>query len=292
MDYCFDTSAFSAKHAASLYDDPDRSALVAGLLASGHVLITAVNVIEAAACENSARRVGVLHLQAELSRDHRPLLVPTELLQRVTIAHFRRETTAEMTISDNHSGIWWGLHEPERLGEVERQEVYRWKLALENPFDEAHRKIRPEFDVLFRSFPQNRPFSVGNLIRFYRQNERLILDAVNPAYQKITESEALDIPKMRTLFEELPAWRLYLAGWAHSLYHRGLKEQGYGPSSNPGTIDLMSAIYLNFCDCFVTSDVKQRRALRVLNSLNSRQPKTRIISYQEFRNRLIIQTAA
>ena len=51
MDYCFDTSAIGARHVASLYDDPERPALVAGLLASGRVLITAVNVIEAGGTE-------------------------------------------------------------------------------------------------------------------------------------------------------------------------------------------------------------------------------------------------
>jgi len=43
---------------------------------------------------------------------------------------------------------------------------------------------------------------------------------------------------------------------------------------------------------FVTSDVRQRRALRVLNVLNPHQPKTRIISYQELRNRLVVPSAA
>lgn len=290
MDYCFDTSALCAKHAASLYDDPDKVAIVAGLLASGRVLITTINVIEASGCEDAARRTGVLRLQAELSRDLRPLLMPNELLRTVTLAHFRQEKTAEITISDGHSGIWWGLHEPEELGDTEREQVYRWKLALESPFTEAHRKIRPDFEVAYRS--QTKPLSVAKFIKFFRENEQRILDAVNPTYESLTAGSRLDIPGMRTLFEDLPVWPLYLAGWAHSLYHRGLKEEGYGASSNPGTIDLMSAIYLNYCDYFVTSDVRQRRALRVLNALNPHKPKTRIISYNEFRNRLVVPSAA
>ena len=290
LDYCFDTSALSAKHTASLFDDPDRSALVAGLLASGRVLITTINVIEACGCEDAERRTGVLRLQSELSRQLRPVLPPNELLRKVTIDHFHQKMTAEITVSDDHTGIWWSLHEPELLGDTERDEVYRWKLALENPFTEAHRKIRPEFEVAFGS--QSKPLSVAHLIRFFRQNERRILDAVNPTYQAITGGPSLEIAGMRTLFEDLPAWPLYLGGWAHSLYHRGLKEQGYGASTNPGTIDLMSAVYLNYCDYFITSDTRQRRALRVLNALNPHQPKTRISSYEEFRNRLVLQAVA
>jgi hypothetical protein len=291
MDYCIDTSALGARHAACLYDDPERAALVVGLLASGRVLISAVNVIEASASEDAGRRIGLLSLQSQLSRDLRPLLVPNELLRALTLAHYQRARAATITISDNHSGIWWGLHEPEQLTEVEREEVYRWKKSLEEPFIQAHRQTRPEFDKLFRSSPQEKPLSVAKFVKFLRHHEKLILDAVSPAHQKIT-GVGLDLPAMHRLFEELPAWPLYLAGWAYSLYHRAIKEKGFGVSSNPGTIDLMSAIYLNHCDYFITSDVRQRRALRVLNAFNPRQPKTRIISYQEFRNRLMIQNAA
>jgi hypothetical protein len=291
MDYCFDTSALGAKNTASLYDDSDRAAVVAGLLASGRVVISAVNVIEACGCEDPARRIGLLRLQSQLSQDHRPLLVPNELLRALTIARHRGDRTATITISDRHSGIWWGLHEPEQLSEVERAEVYQWKKSLELPFDQAHQQTRSEFEKMFHAFPHNKPLSVAKFIKFLRQNEKLILDAASPAHQRIT-GVGLDFFEMGKLFQELPAWPLYLAGWAYSLYHRAIKAQGFGVPSNPGTIDLMSAIYLNYCDYFITSDVKQRRALRVLNAFNPHQPKTQIISYQEFRNRLIIRSAA
>jgi hypothetical protein len=288
MDYCFDMSALGAKHTPSLYDDPDRPALVAGLLASGRVVVTSVNVFEASATEDQARRIGLVRLQKELSRGYRPLLVPNELLRQLTLAHFEGAAEATITISDKHWGIWSGLQEPELLSEDERQEVYEWKSSLENPFDESLRAVRPE---LLRAFPENALLSVAILIRFLLQNERLILNAVSPVYERIT-GVGLDIPRMRKLFQEVPAWPLYLAGWAHSLYHRGLKEEGFGAKSNPGTVDLMSAIYLGHCDYFITADAKQRRALRFLNMFNTRQSRTHVISYQEFRRRLVLQCAA
>jgi hypothetical protein len=288
MDYCFDMSALGAKHTPSLYDDPDRPALVAGLLASGRVLITSVNVFEAAATEDQARRIGLVRLQKELIGPYRPLLLPNELLRQLTLAHFQGAGDATITISDRHWGIWGGLQEPEHLGEPERQEVYAWKSSLESPFNAAHREARPE---LFRAFPEDKPLSVANLIRLLRDQEQLILNTASPVYERIT-GVGLDIPGMRTLFRELPEWPLYLGGWAHSLYHRGLKEEGFGAKSNPGTVDLMSAIYLRHCDYFITADARQRRALRVLNIFNTRQPRTQIISYQELRRRLVIQYAA
>jgi hypothetical protein len=141
---------------ASLYDDPERPALVAGLLASGRVLITAVNVIEAGGTENPTRRSGLLRLEKELARELIPLKVPNELLQEVTLAHVRGALTARITLSEAQAGIYGALHQPEKLGEQERQEVYRWKCSLEDSFAEANRLARPEFQMLFGDAPSDR----------------------------------------------------------------------------------------------------------------------------------------
>ena len=286
MDYCFDTSAIAAKHVASLYDDPDRPALVAGLLASGRVLVTALNVIEAGGTEESARRSGILRLEKELVRNLYPLKTPTEVLQALSLAHIRGERRTTLTISEAESGIYATLCEPEQLGEQERQEVYRWKSSLEDSFAEANRLARPEFQVLFEDTPNDRPRTAAKLIKLFKNENKIVLDA--PIYKRLTGSD-LDLPSMQDLFLDIPEWPLYLAGWAHGMYHRAIKNQNFGVNSNPGTVDLMLAVYLRFCDCFVTSDVRQRRALRILNVLNPRRPKTQIISYGELRRRLVVK---
>lgn len=78
-------SAVEARYAASIYDDPERSSL--GLLASGRVLITALNVIEAAGTEEPVRGLGLLRLERQLAQDRIPLRFPNKLLQEVILAH-------------------------------------------------------------------------------------------------------------------------------------------------------------------------------------------------------------
>ena len=68
-----------------------------------------------------------------------------------------------------------------------------------------------------------------------------------------------------------------------------MQESGYGHKGKAGTIDLSCAVYLPFCDRFVTAaDVGQREALRLINVHNSRVPRTRVISYDDFRGRLLV----
>lgn len=291
MDYCFDTGAIGAKHAPCLYDDPHRAAIVAGLLASGRVLITTVNVFEAVGCEDSLRRTGLLRLEKQLSRDFLPLLLPNELLRAATITHSNRTANFAITVGDKHTGILQALHEPETLCDADRDEIFRWKRSLEDSFDAALRRARSELAKSFNSFSAVGLFSTARLIRFLRGREELILNTIRPTYRDVIGRD-LTTATMRRLFLEIPPWPLYLLGWAHGLYHRAVKSQDFGVSSNAGTIDLMSAIYLAYCDYFVTSDVKQRRALRVLNVLNARRPRTRVISYEELRRRLVLQCAA
>src|SRR5216683_7386036 len=114
MDLCFDTSGINR-----LYDDPERDAIVPALL---RVLVTGLNVAEVAATEETQRRIGLLRLQRKLIGSLRPLHVPTELLQVVTIAYAERRPTATITIGDRQQGLWWALEEPESLDEEARQE--------------------------------------------------------------------------------------------------------------------------------------------------------------------------
>src|SRR5215471_4796040 len=112
MDYCFDTSAINRLH-----DDPDRRAIIARLLAKNRVLITAVNIVEAAVTEDLERRISLLILQRQLSNDDRPLRLPTEILRHLTRAYVQKLPSADIAIDDSEAQFWWVLHKPERLKE-------------------------------------------------------------------------------------------------------------------------------------------------------------------------------
>lgn len=93
---------------------------------------------------------------------------------------------------------------------------------------------------------------------------------------------------MDSLFVALPEWPLYLAGWAHGMYARALQGQNYSPRKNPGAVDLWFAVYLEYCDFFVTDDLGQFKALRVMRTLTRRRsPRAKVLTYEQFRSRLL-----
>jgi hypothetical protein len=278
MVYCFDTSAVN-----QLHDDQECEAILSGLVANNTLLITGINVLEVCATSDNSRRASLLRLLGRFSHN-RPLALPTEILQRVNREYTLRGVPMRVTISagPEYAGL---LAEPEKAGEL-KEFVDKWKLELEVPFRDSHRRGRYVFDELFGLQPRQRPSNFSTLIRSLCENHEILLDFVAPIYKRSTGKQ-LTIEGMLSLFRAFPEWPLYLFGWAHSAYNRAMRKEKYGAKGKPGTVDLWCAVYLCSCDAFVTSDRGQYRAMRAANVLNRRR-KTEIVSYNELKQRLIV----
>lgn len=247
--------------------------------------MTTLNLIEAAGTEDVARRHSLICLLRELSRGTRPLATPNTMLKIVARAHAQHNDRPTITCPDEEDSIWIAMNSPGEMDEEARQEAFQWKISLEAPFTESHRESRPHLQSLFESGQVVRPKSIASVIRFYRDNDQEFLDSLTDLYQNCTH-QSLSRSDARIFLRDIPHWRLYYAGWGHAIYSRAIKWEAFGPRGKPGTLDLWCAIYLPYCDIFVTDDKPQRRALRLLNVLNNK--KTRVISYNEMRNGLII----
>src|SRR6185369_132850 len=90
--------------------------------------------------------------------------------------------------------------------------------------------------------------------------------------------------EFETFLKRVPAWTMFWLARVYALYRRSVSQQNYG-KHNAGINDLDSAIYIPFCDLFITNDARQRRALKVINAANPR--RTRVRSYQAMRLRLL-----
>lgn len=281
MDYCFDTSALNRLH-----DDTNREFLVAGLLATNRVFVTALNIREAVATSDAARRTSLIRLQRRLTADFRPLRTPIELLREVTMARISGRNSAVLTIEENNQGLWWALEQPEQLSTELQQESYKWKKSLEEQFTEAHHRARVELRKVFVG--ADKPDSLGSLIRLFHHSPGLILPTVSAVYEKIA-GVPLSIQDMLAVFSELPEWPLFMAVWAQGMYARALRDEGYSHRKNAGTIDLWCGVYLAHCDFLLTDDRAQYHALRVINRIGQRRrPRARILLYEDFRKRMLL----
>jgi hypothetical protein len=280
--YCFDTSAINRLH-----DEPDRTIIVKGLIATTVVRVTALNVIEVSGTADVARRTSLLGLLSDLADGVRPLSAPNVLLQTLAKAFADKNDRPVITLTEEEEGVWLALNNRDSHNEETRQEVFRWKQDLEKPFKESHMEARPEFQELFATGKASRPRVPSDLFRHYCEDDTFLYDVVSPLYAQSTGVE-LKRQELREFLAQIPQWPLYFLGWAYAIFERDIQQIGYGHKGKAGTVDLWCALYLPHCDCFVTDDVGQRKSLRILNVYNPRKPKTRVISYEDFKARLLL----
>jgi hypothetical protein len=194
MIYVFDTSAIN-----ELHNDSERQFLVTGLLATNNPRISALNVIEAVGTKDDQLRRSLVNLLKTLSHGFRPLATPNTLLKIITNAYERNDRRPDISSPEEEDSIWIALNSPDELDEETRQEVLDWKISLESPFTDAHREARPQLQALFESGDAPRPRSVAQLIRYYRDNDELILESLVELYQHIT-SRPCPFRKPESLF--------------------------------------------------------------------------------------------
>lgn len=282
MDYCFDTSAVNRLH-----DDASKQAIILGLLSANRVLVSELNLIEVMTTADVERRVSLCLLLKQLARGVRPLLTPTTLLRKLTIAYLNNQPTADITDDGVFSKTWCVLQRPEKYADEDaRQFFYQEKREIEDRFTKAHRVGRTQFPDLYP--PGERPRSLGQTLRFFCRNPLSFFATTAVLYESIAH-RALPESEMRQLFIDLPEWPLFLAGWAQGLYARALQHENFGARRNVGTIDLWFALYLENCDFLVTDDTQQYQALRVIRCLaGGRHKKARVMLYDQFRARLVL----
>jgi hypothetical protein len=287
--YCFDTSALNALH-----DDPDCEALTARLLATNTLQISALNVDEVCATSDASRARSLVGLLRRILGDRGPWKAPNLLLQELTLAFTRKETRVLLSVGPDTAPAYRAvLSGGLGLTEGFRAFIKRWHKDSEDVFRGVFEKARPAFQKLFKDGKAKTPRSRSALIRHYCKDEEFIQQYVGSIYKRLVGTH-LTATGLHKLFCAVPSWVLYLGGWALSVYERDIQGTAYGAGrkgksgKKPGTHDLQCAIYLPYCDRFITADPKQRRALRILNVFNPRNPRTKIISYEALKSGLLV----
>jgi hypothetical protein len=111
----------------------------------------------------------------------------------------------------------------------------REKRALEDPFREAHRLARPEFQKL-SSTRRKIDLWASKLVKLFRDQERIAYEAVAPLWKRLIGTDLL-IEAYRDLMVHVPQWPLYLAGWAHAMPNRAIRERNYGAANHLGATE-------------------------------------------------------
>lgn len=281
MIICLDTSAVNALH-----DDPDREALVAGLLAGGQFYVSAYNVLEAAATKDEKRRRSLVRLLEKLAKRKRPLNAANTIIRGLADAHAAGKSTLTVNADEDLEGVWQAMLRADEIDDAARIEAAEWAAERTAEFEATVSRARPLFQELFKRRPEERPPTAAETIRrYFKHKEQVFEQLIAPIYLRQT-GKTLDRDGFEELLEE-PAWILYFGTYVYALHHRAMPEQGYSARWHADAIDLQQSVYLRFCDWFVTEDGPQYRALRLMNRFNTDR-RVEVVRYATFRRRFLV----
>lgn len=263
--YYLDTSALN-----QVADDPEKQAIINYLQAPGsRVFVSAPNILEIAANESANRRIELLELINEICHDYRPLAYPSDLLTCSLSAYVNASTHVTITISRKHKGIWTAMKNPSEIGEAERLEAENWRVEQSRWYRQAHEGARPHIQDLLPKMNDEERKKLSNsarVLQHYYKSPESFEDSFESFFKRCGLPNVLK-GKARKVLDDLEAWRFYFAAFAVSIYHRTIKQENYGHSKNFGSIDYQQAIYLAYCDVFITHDRPQLKLMKILNKI-------------------------
>lgn len=284
---CLDTSAIN-----NLCDDPESDALTRIIVREYDVYVSTLNILEVAKTKDPVRREQLRSFLKVLGRDVEPLDLPNHLVRQVCCAFAGSRTRFTWSVTGDRRAFWMAMSEPDSLGETERAEAIEWTKSLESGNHASNKEFREELEInIFGTGRTPRPRSPAHLFRIYLAARWPLRYSIPSQVFKIETGRVLPLSKLDTLLEARPSvWPLYLMAYAFSVYYGAMWTADLGPRNRVGLIDLLYSVYLPICDVFVTHDTAnggQFGALRVLNSFNSRRPRTHILSWSQLRARLV-----
>jgi len=256
-----DTSAINR-----LADDPSCEAVINGLAASFFVRLTFTSVDEVAQNSGKERREHLFGVCKQLLTSGDCLLPVGKLLQKLVRAFdtdaagfkwdnvdVRLDEAVEAAvrsaaISDELSKAAW-----EEAGPMNQQ------------FESMLRDTKPAFDSVFASNPAARPGSVGELIGGLQRGGQYWKIA-GSLYDSIAGRSA-DEGTVHKFWDRSPPFQCLMGALCAALYDRSVRPPNTPGSLKAGWADTFMAVYLPYCDQFVTADSGQLACYREVAKL-------------------------
>lgn len=288
MDILFDTSAINHS-----LDDPEGGAIVSGLLASGNIIhVSAISVVEAASTPDVDRRRALLRWMKFMTGEVRPLEMPNALILRAVAAYGGRNPSLDWSICREADVLWGALVDPESADDELREDLRAFQRSLKRDFRLCHVRARPHFQRLFNG---TAPRHASTLLLEYLRHPDDLRRIVNDTVYRQTVGCDLPAEEIWELFRVVPEIAGFMLAWGHSVYRRAIGPGG-GAHNNAGILDLWFATYLGRIDRFVTSDLQQYKALRLVAALvpdgrhTSQRPARRcaVSQYDAYRRGLLV----
>jgi hypothetical protein len=275
----FDTSGLNRLHQDE-YCEP----LIAAIRGSATVLISAYNVAEALKTRSQSRRAALVDLMKRLTGNIRMLDRPSGLVRLAATAFATGNTNFVVNADAKLEGLWIALSHPDQITDAIRRNATDWLATTGGDFSRITSDKREQLQDLYQNDPAARPRTAAAALRQYFADRDHLYERFSPRYERVTGCSIDRITFDRLIAE--PLYALHIGAYIYGVYQRAVRERGYSNKWHAGGIDLGQAVYLAMCDRFVTDDVAQYRALRLVNRYNTKRT-TEVLRYDTFRRRIV-----
>lgn len=276
----FDTSAIN-----KLVDDPECKIITLGFRVAFFARITEANVAETIATSETGRRHVLLEYIRSILGTGECIKPHLEIVDQL-VRTFSSDPDGFdwRTVSVIHPALEEELVRGGAIADDSSKELSQRTGRANRKFERVHASVRPYFQARLRSWTGERPTATELLKSLYNQPGKPFWDFAAKLYEK-TAGSPTDESMLRRLCDACPPFRATILSFWLALYDRCLRDERGSESYRAGRIDVYSAVYLPYCDDFVTDDERQLRFLRVV--ADAGQLGTRVRSYKEFRNGLV-----
>ena len=263
--------------------------LIAGLNSGYAVRVTATNVEESVATPDSEKRHQLLEVCRQLIKGEggeiiRPFhWIIEELIEqfertgradwqntRLRLPDYEREVVLREIINDE-----WSAREREHTANAKAQ------------FARVFTDAQPHFEEIFKAGKESRPVSVAELVARLQVQGGAFWGFGEGFYERVAKRKPEE-SMIRRFVAECPPFQALLMAICVVQYDRSIREpDGKKPSSDRN--DLLMAVYLPYCDEFVSDDRGQQTWLREVVSLCNLP--TRVRWHREFRDSFSLKCA-
>lgn len=249
----FDTSAVNA-----LADCAHSAALLAGVQSGYYTRIPFPSVGEAFAASNEIRRNNLLDTLSALRGNGECLEAPHWILSQLVQNHAKKTDATWDSVDIRFAEIEQGLVRG-GFSNDESDEERKFAAQAEDQFTNIFASTRPRFEQVFEAGTE-RPKNADELLSHLNGEGGAFWIMAANLYERasgVRPSEA----QVRNFAAECPPFLALMLGLVHAQFEWAIRQNPIKKNKRVGWIDLFCAIYLPYCDLYITNDDEQRRCL-------------------------------
>jgi hypothetical protein len=274
----FDTSGINALRDGGAASKP----LMRGLACGFHVILTGLSAGEIVATSDAGEREALLSQLDWLLTLGTYIPYPNDIIRLLISVYSSDPSRFDwMKVSVRAQTYETAIPRRAHMDDKLSIEVKHQQREMERGFGKFWKGLRPLLDEILEKEPSKRPNNYEQAIQI-AVREGGVLEALGQTlYRYVAEREPSGA-EVRSFMDACPPFRAACYALVMAWYNWSLPEHGgsKGKMKRAGRNDLMSAVYLPYCDRFISADAPQIENLRDIAS--AAQIDCKILSFDEF----------